>query len=46
VVVLLPDSGNMYLSQFLAEEWVREHGHAVEPRPSGLSQPEPTERPA
>lgn len=36
VVVLLPDSGNMYLSKFLDDEWMRAHGHAVESRDSVL----------
>ncbi len=42
VVVLLPDSGNMYLSKFLDDAWMRAHGHAVEPRPSVLPASEPT----
>ena len=36
VVVLLPDSGNMYLSKFLDDEWMRAHGYAVEARDSLL----------
>jgi len=36
VVVLLPDSGNMYLSKFLDDEWMRAHGHAVDSRDSVL----------
>jgi len=27
IVVLLPDSGNMYLSKFLDDDWMRSHGH-------------------
>jgi cystathionine beta-synthase len=34
VVVLLPDSGNMYLSKFLDDEWMAGRGHEVESRPS------------
>jgi cystathionine beta-synthase len=30
IVVLLPDSGNMYLSKFLDDEWMARHGYAVE----------------
>ncbi|TGP39544.1 cysteine synthase family protein [bacterium M00.F.Ca.ET.228.01.1.1] len=33
VVVLLPDSGNMYLSKFLDDEWMAGRGHEVDPRP-------------
>jgi len=36
VVVLLPDSGNMYLSKFLDDEWMLAHGHAVERLPTVL----------
>jgi cystathionine beta-synthase len=37
VVVLLPDSGNMYLSKFLDDEWMVGRGHEVESRPSLLA---------
>lgn len=36
VVVLLPDSGNMYLSKFLDDEWMLDHGHEVKARPSAM----------
>ncbi|MBA3774174.1 MAG: cysteine synthase family protein [Ramlibacter sp.] len=36
VVVLLPDSGNMYLSKFLDDEWMIDHGHEVKAMPSAL----------
>jgi cystathionine beta-synthase len=31
IVVLLPDSGNMYLSKFLDDEWMALNGYAVAP---------------
>ncbi|MBA2672783.1 cysteine synthase family protein [Ramlibacter sp.] len=46
VVVLLPDSGNMYLSKFLDDEWMVAQGHAVESRPSVLPARERKEQPA
>jgi cystathionine beta-synthase len=46
VVLLLPDSGNMYLSKFLDDEWMREHGYAVETRASVLPRHEHGEEPA
>jgi cystathionine beta-synthase len=36
IVVLLPDSGNMYLSKFLDDDWMLAHGHTVERLPSVL----------
>jgi cystathionine beta-synthase len=44
IVVLLPDSGNMYLSKFLDDEWMWTHGHVVEPRPSSLPSVKQAER--
>jgi cystathionine beta-synthase len=46
VVVLLPDSGNMYLSKFLDDEWMLNHGYEVESKRSLLpnsKQKEPSE---
>lgn len=43
VVVLMPDSGNMYLSKFLDDEWMMTRGHEVEPRSSLLPKREPRE---
>ena len=31
IVVLLPDSGNMYLSKFLDDDWMVRHGHLAAP---------------
>jgi cystathionine beta-synthase len=36
VIVLLPDSGNMYLSKFLDDDWMLANGHLVERLPSVL----------
>ncbi|WP_256583705.1 PLP-dependent cysteine synthase family protein [Burkholderia singularis] len=30
IVVILPDSGNMYLSKFLDDDWMRANGYAVD----------------
>lgn len=39
IVILLPDSGNMYLSKFLNDEWMLSHGHQVYARESVLAVP-------
>ncbi len=44
IVVLLPDSGNMYLSKFLDDDWMSAHGYPVEHLPSMLPDQEILER--
>jgi cystathionine beta-synthase len=44
VVVLMPDSGNMYLSKFLDDEWMTANGHSIESKPSLLPCGEAKER--
>ncbi len=39
VVVLLPDSGNMYLSKFLDDEWMTARGYSVESKSSSVAAP-------
>lgn len=36
VVVILPDSGNMYLSKFLNDDWMASNGYEIEPKHSFL----------
>jgi len=36
IVVLFPDSGNMYLSKFLDDEWMRANGFAIDGIPQAL----------
>jgi cystathionine beta-synthase len=45
VVVLLPDSGSRYLSKFLDDEWMREHGFAPDDEMRGKVSDLLTDRP-
>jgi cystathionine beta-synthase len=37
IVILLPDSGNMYLSKFLDDDWMRQAGYSIETCQSTLA---------